>query len=141
MASKSIDWDELLLTNDPKKKEIEVSFKKIDGEGYISFGDPPGTPPVTEGPDGGQPDTDDEGDFPADEDPTSGGGPIDGENPECGDATCASWDAYEAAVNEMVQRTSTEYAPWDLVEGNNKRYARVKVIRTLVERLEERLAK
>jgi polyphosphate:AMP phosphotransferase len=51
------------------------------------------------------------------------------------------WDLYEAAVNEMVQRTSTEYAPWYLIEGNDKRYARVKVIRTLVERLEERLAK
>ena len=49
------------------------------------------------------------------------------------------WDAYEAAVNEMVQRTSTEYAPWHLIEGNNKRYARVKVIRTYVEALEKRL--
>ncbi|MDY7109187.1 MAG: polyphosphate:AMP phosphotransferase [Planctomycetota bacterium] len=51
------------------------------------------------------------------------------------------WDLYEAAVNDMVQRTSTEYAPWCLIEGNNKRYARVKVIRTLVDGLEERLAK
>jgi len=51
------------------------------------------------------------------------------------------WDAYEAAVNEMVQRTSTEYAPWYLIEGNDKRYARVKVIKTFVERLEQRLSK
>jgi polyphosphate:AMP phosphotransferase len=50
------------------------------------------------------------------------------------------WGLYEVAVNEMVQRTSTEYAPWDLVEGNDKCYARVKVIRTFVEHLEERLA-
>lgn len=49
------------------------------------------------------------------------------------------WDEYEAAVNEMVQRTSTEYAPWQLIEGNSKRYARVKVIRTYVEALEKRL--
>ena len=48
MASKSIDWDEVLLTKDPKKKEIEVSFKKIDGDGnLVSFGDEPGTPPGT----------------------------------------------------------------------------------------------
>ena len=49
------------------------------------------------------------------------------------------WDLYEAAVNEMVQRTSTEYAPWNLIEGNNKRYSRVKVIKTYVEALEKRL--
>ncbi|UCD76732.1 MAG: polyphosphate:AMP phosphotransferase [Phycisphaerales bacterium] len=49
------------------------------------------------------------------------------------------WDLYEAAVNEMVQRTSTEYAPWQLIEGNDKRYARVEVIRTYVEALEKRL--
>ena len=36
---------------------------------------------------------------------------------------------YEAAIDEMVDRTSTEYAPWHLVEGENKRYARVKVDR------------
>ena len=48
MGSKSIDWDEVLLTKDPKKKEIEVSFKKIDADGnLISFGDEPGTPPGT----------------------------------------------------------------------------------------------
>ncbi len=51
------------------------------------------------------------------------------------------WDVYEIAVNEMVQRTSTEYAPWHLIEGNDKRYARVKVIRLFVEALEEHLKK
>ncbi len=49
------------------------------------------------------------------------------------------WDEYEAAVNEMVERTSTEFAPWHLIEGNSKRYARVKVIKTFVDLLEERL--
>jgi polyphosphate:AMP phosphotransferase len=41
------------------------------------------------------------------------------------------WDAYAAAVNDMVERTSTELAPWTLVEANDKRYARVKVLKTL----------
>ena len=44
MASKSIDWDEVLVTKKPKQKEIEVSFKKVDGDGFLGFGDEPGTP-------------------------------------------------------------------------------------------------
>ena len=47
------------------------------------------------------------------------------------------WDAYEAAVNDMVERTSTREAPWTLVEGNDKNYARVKVLKTLCARLEK----
>jgi polyphosphate:AMP phosphotransferase len=47
------------------------------------------------------------------------------------------WDLYEHAVNDMLERTSTRTAPWTLVEGNDKRYARVKVIKTVCERLEE----
>ncbi len=50
------------------------------------------------------------------------------------------WEAYEHAVNDMVERTSTEYAPWTLIEGNDKRYARVKALKVLNERLEMRLA-
>ena len=46
------------------------------------------------------------------------------------------WGHYEEAVNDMIERTSTAYAPWTLVEGNDKRFARVKVLRTLCERLE-----
>jgi polyphosphate:AMP phosphotransferase len=45
------------------------------------------------------------------------------------------WDAYQAAACEMIDRTSTEEAPWILVEANNKKYARIKVLRTVVERL------
>ena len=44
-----------------------------------------------------------------------------------------------AAVNEMVSRTSTEYAPWHLIPANNKKYARVKVLNTICERLEQAL--
>jgi polyphosphate kinase 2 (PPK2 family) len=47
------------------------------------------------------------------------------------------WDAYRAAVCDMVDRTSTEISPWTLVEANDKRWARVKVLRTLNEALEE----
>ena len=45
------------------------------------------------------------------------------------------WDAYTDAVNEMVDRTSTRRAPWTLVEANDKRYARVKVVKTLADRI------
>ncbi len=49
------------------------------------------------------------------------------------------WDQYEAAVNEMLIRTSTPYAPWIAVEGNSKYYARIKVLQTVVKAIEERL--
>ncbi|MEO8705422.1 MAG: polyphosphate:AMP phosphotransferase, partial [Kofleriaceae bacterium] len=46
------------------------------------------------------------------------------------------WDDYNTAVCEMIDRTSTELAPWTLVEANDKYFARIKVIRTLVEAIE-----
>jgi len=46
------------------------------------------------------------------------------------------WPLYEAAVNEMVQRTSTLQSPWTLVEANDKYFARCKVLRTVCERLQ-----
>ncbi len=49
------------------------------------------------------------------------------------------WDLYEQAIDEMLLRTSTTYAPWVIVEGNSKYYARVKVLETVVEALEKRL--
>jgi polyphosphate:AMP phosphotransferase len=49
-------------------------------------------------------------------------------------------DAYRVAGSEMIDRTSTEFAPWTIVEANDKRYARIKVLRTLVERLESELS-
>jgi len=51
------------------------------------------------------------------------------------------WDLYEQAVNDMVERTSTEYAPWVLVEANDKKYARLKVLRVFCDRLERALKK
>jgi polyphosphate kinase 2 (PPK2 family) len=47
---------------------------------------------------------------------------------------------YEAAVEEMLERTDTAEAPWHLVEGDSKRWARVKVIETVCERIERALA-
>ena len=49
------------------------------------------------------------------------------------------WPAYEAAVNEMVVRTSTPDAPWTLVAGDDKRAARLTILETLVGRLERAL--
>jgi polyphosphate kinase 2 (PPK2 family) len=49
------------------------------------------------------------------------------------------WLAYKDAVCDMIDRTSTQTAPWTLVEANNKHYARIKVLRTLCERLESQL--
>jgi polyphosphate kinase 2 (PPK2 family) len=49
------------------------------------------------------------------------------------------WDDYKTAVNDMVKRTSTEYAPWTLVAGDDKRYTRIEVLKTFCERLERSL--
>ncbi|MFJ2548365.1 polyphosphate:AMP phosphotransferase [Pseudomonas sp. NPDC087612] len=46
------------------------------------------------------------------------------------------WGQYAEAVGDMVDRTSTEIAPWTLVEANDKRWARVKVLRTINQALE-----
>lgn len=49
------------------------------------------------------------------------------------------WDLYYDAVEEMLLKTSTHLAPWTIVEGNDKHYARVKVLRTLVNDLSKAL--
>ena len=46
------------------------------------------------------------------------------------------WDDYEHAVCDMIDRTSIEVAPWTLVEANDKYHARIKVLKTLCDRLE-----
>jgi polyphosphate kinase 2 (PPK2 family) len=45
----------------------------------------------------------------------------------------AKWDLYLAAVEDMLLKTSTYTAPWTVIEGNDKWYARVKTLRTLVD--------
>jgi polyphosphate:AMP phosphotransferase len=49
------------------------------------------------------------------------------------------WEQYEQAVCDMVDRTSTELAPWTLVEANDKPFARIKVLKTLCDRIEAQL--
>jgi polyphosphate:AMP phosphotransferase len=51
------------------------------------------------------------------------------------------WDEYEHAVCDMVDRTSTDIAPWVLVEGNDKNFARIKILKTLCQRVEAALKK
>jgi len=51
------------------------------------------------------------------------------------------WEEYETAVHDMVERTSTLTARWHLIEGNDKRYARVKILRILCESLDNALSK
>lgn len=50
------------------------------------------------------------------------------------------WSAYETAVNDLVARTSTEFAPWTLVAGNDKKFARVQILKTLCQNLEQALS-
>ena len=52
----------------------------------------------------------------------------------------AKWDQYEVAIDEMLLRTSTSYAPWIVIEGNCKYYARIKVLETVVDAIEKRLS-
>jgi len=49
------------------------------------------------------------------------------------------WNVYADAVHDMVERTSTKYAPWTLIEANDKFFARVKVLKTINDRLEAEL--
>jgi polyphosphate kinase 2 (PPK2 family) len=51
----------------------------------------------------------------------------------------AKWDDYQAATDEVLVKTSTLRAPWTIVEGNCKRYARIKTLKTLVKRLSQEL--
>ncbi len=49
------------------------------------------------------------------------------------------WPQYEEAANEMLQKTSTAYAPWHIIESKDKRYARLKAIEIVIEALEKAL--
>ena len=47
------------------------------------------------------------------------------------------WDQYEDAVNEMIAKTSTTYAPWHVLESVDKKYARIKALKIVIEELEK----
>ncbi len=51
------------------------------------------------------------------------------------------WGEYEHAVCDMVDRTSTEIAPWTLVEANDKNFARIKILKTLCTQIEATMKK
>lgn len=51
------------------------------------------------------------------------------------------WDQYTEAANDMFARTHHELAPWDLVSGEHKKWARVVVLETVIERVEHGLAR
>ncbi len=46
------------------------------------------------------------------------------------------WDAYIEALEEMFAKTDTEYAPWTIIEGNWKWWARIKALKTVVNSIE-----
>jgi len=47
------------------------------------------------------------------------------------------WDEYEVAVDEMLARTSTDEAPWVVLEAEDKRFARIKTLKTVCKALEQ----
>ncbi|MEZ3453500.1 MAG: polyphosphate:AMP phosphotransferase [Oscillospiraceae bacterium] len=47
------------------------------------------------------------------------------------------WDEYETAVDEMLMKTSTKNAPWNIIEANNKLYARIKVMDIIIDSISE----
>jgi polyphosphate:AMP phosphotransferase len=47
------------------------------------------------------------------------------------------WDLYRAAIDEMLTKTSTPVAPWTLVESNDKYYARIKIMETVIKALQD----
>ncbi len=49
------------------------------------------------------------------------------------------WPKYEVAINDMLSKCSTTYAPWTIIEANDKYFARVKALRTVVKAIEKRL--
>jgi len=49
------------------------------------------------------------------------------------------YDEYVVAIEEMLERTDTEWGPWTIVEATDRRWARVKIFETIVRRLEEAL--
>ena len=49
------------------------------------------------------------------------------------------WDQYAPAINEMIARTSTPHAPWNIIPSNDKAFARVKILETVADAIEQAL--
>ena len=50
------------------------------------------------------------------------------------------WDLYEEAVDEMLAKTNTKFAPWHVLESNDKKYARIKALKVVIKAIEKKLA-
>ena len=46
------------------------------------------------------------------------------------------WDDYQVAVCDMIDRTSSSHAPWTIIEAEDKNFARIKILKTLCDRIE-----
>ncbi|HPG31991.1 MAG TPA: phosphate--AMP phosphotransferase, partial [bacterium] len=51
------------------------------------------------------------------------------------------WDAYKSAVDELLFRTSPVNAPWTVVEANDKLFARIKILKTVIDAADKKLKK
>lgn len=50
------------------------------------------------------------------------------------------WPAYQEAINDMIDLTHTDQAPWTLIAGNNKKFARIQILKTVCASLEKALS-
>ena len=49
------------------------------------------------------------------------------------------WDQYEIAIDEMIEKTSTTFAPWYVLESVDKKYARIKALKIVIKQIKKRL--
>ncbi|MFR2561321.1 MAG: hypothetical protein ACLS8R_00245 [Anaeromassilibacillus sp.] len=49
------------------------------------------------------------------------------------------WDQYEEAIDDMLRYTSTDFAPWHIIESQNKKYGRIKALKILIDAIKDRL--
>ena len=49
------------------------------------------------------------------------------------------WDQYETAIDEMIEKTSTSFAPWHVLESVDKKYARIKALKIVIKAIEKKL--
>ena len=49
------------------------------------------------------------------------------------------WNDYEKAADEMIDKTNQDHAPWIVVPSNCKRFARIKILKTFIEKVEQKI--
>lgn len=47
------------------------------------------------------------------------------------------WELYHAAIEDMLENTNTKTSPWNLIAGNNKHYARIKILKIITKCIED----